>query len=84
MSEGVGVAVEEGDVVGVPVGCVVGVPVGCGVPVGDAGLVGVVREVGLGVVVGGDVAGAGPAGVEGCTVAGVTPPAAGDGGLTLK
>ncbi len=53
-------------------------------PVGDAGLVGVVREVGLGVVVGGDVAGAGPAGVEGCTVAGVTPLAAGDGGLTLK
>jgi len=76
VSEGAGVAVEEGDVVGVPVGS--------GVPVGDAGLVGVVCEVGLGVVVGGDVAGAGPAGVEGCTVAGVTPPAAGDGGLTLK
>jgi hypothetical protein len=48
--------------------------------VGDTEFAGVAGKAGLRVVVGSGVAGAGE--VAGCTVAGVTPTAAVDGGLT--
>jgi hypothetical protein len=67
----------DDDVGGTLVGC--GVAVGCGVVVGGIEPEGVAGEAGLRVVAGG-VAGAGEA--ECCTVAGVTPAAAVDGGLT--
>jgi hypothetical protein len=62
--EGVGVTTEEGDVVGLLVGR--------GAGVGDIELVGVRREVGLGVIVGSDLVRTGLGEVEGCSVAGLT------------
>jgi hypothetical protein len=78
VTEGAGVATEEGDAVGARVGC--------GVPAGDGELAGLGCEVGRGVVFGGGVMGAGLSGVADCTVVGVTPAGAvcGDGGLTRR
>jgi hypothetical protein len=74
--EPVGVRVAaEGDVVGMLVRC--GVPVGCGVSVADTEFVGVVGELGRGVVVGGCVVAAGV--VSCCAFVGAV---AVDGGLT--
>jgi hypothetical protein len=68
----------DGDVGGTLPGC--SVAVGCGVVVGGTEPDGVAGEAGLRVVAGGGVAGAGEA--ECCCVAGVTPTAVVDGGLT--
>jgi hypothetical protein len=64
VTDGAGVTTGDGDVVGTTVGC--------GVVVLGAGLVGVIRAVGLGVVAGRDVGGTALGEVEGCVGAGET------------
>ena len=71
---GAGVTAEDGDVVGTTVGC--------GVVRLGAGLVGVIRAVGLGVVAGRDTGGTGLGEVAGC--AGVGETVAADSGLTSR
>ena len=68
----------DGDVGGAPVGC--GVAVRCGVAVGGTEFDGVVGNAGFGVAAGDRAGGAGES--ECCRVAGVTPTAAVDGGLS--
>jgi hypothetical protein len=64
VADGAGVTTEEGDVVGTTVGC--------GVLGLDAGLAGVIRAVGLGVVAGRDVEGTALGEAVGCAGVGET------------
>jgi hypothetical protein len=74
VAEGTGVAPGEGDFAGLRVGSV---------RAGEAELAGLVRAVGLGVVVGG-VVGAGAGEADEGAVAGVRPAVAAGGGLTSR
>jgi hypothetical protein len=75
VAEGAGVTTGEGEFAGTGAECV---------PAGDAGLGGLVSAVGLSVVVGGDVVGAGAGEAEDGVVAGVMPMVAAGGGLMSR
>jgi hypothetical protein len=75
VAEGVGVTTGEGELAGTRAGCV---------PAGDVERGGLVSAVGLSVVAGGGVAGAGGDEAEDGAVAGVTPVVAVGGGLMSR
>lgn len=75
MADGAGVTTEDGDVAGT---------VGCGVPVLGAGLVGVTRAVGLGVVARRDVEGTAVGETARCVGVGVGETVAAGCGLTSR